>query len=208
MNSNQTTFRIAVIPGDGIGPEVVPESLRVLDAAALRNDFQLEKETFSWGAGHYLSQGCFMPDNGLELLKNFDAVFFGSVGLPEVDDTLPARDYTFRVRTNFDQYVNFRLCRTYSGIPGPLRSQKKIDFIIIRENTEGEFVQIGDQYLPDSPHGMGLDTSIFTRKGMSRESVVRLSCNVMTTPITWRSGFGRDLTLSKVSKRSSVPSSA
>lgn len=162
------TYKIAVVPGDGIGNEIVPEGVKVLEASAKKHGFGFSTEYFEWGAGYYLKHGEFLPKNGLETLKKFDAIYFGSVGLPEVDDTLPAKDYTFKVRTSFDQYVNYRPVRTYPGVQRPLRSEKHIDFVIVRENTEGEFVQVGDQYLPDSENGMGVDTSIFTRKGIER----------------------------------------
>ena len=91
-----------------------------------------------------------------------------NVGLPEVDDTLPAKDYTFKVRTGFQQYVNYRPVRTYPGFHGPLRDKKEIDFVVVRENTEGEFVQVGSQIMPETESGMGIDTSVFTRKGIER----------------------------------------
>ncbi len=161
-------YNIAVVPGDGIGNEIVPEGLRVLQAAARKHDFRLNTKKYDWGAGYHIKHGKFLPEEGLEELKKYDAIYFGAVGLPEVDDTLPARDYTFKVRTNFEQYVNYRPVRTYKGVTRPLRSEKGFDFVVIRENTEGEFVQIGDQYLPDAENGMGIDTSIFTRKGIER----------------------------------------
>ncbi len=163
-----SNYKIAVVPGDGIGNEIVPEGLKVIRAAAKKHNFSIETEEFGWGAGYYLKHNQFLPDNGLEVLKKFDAIYFGSVGLPEVDDTLPAKDYTFKVRTNFNQYVNYRPVRTYPGVTRPLRTEKHIDFVIVRENTEGEFVQMGGQYLPDEPNGMGTDTSVFTRKGIER----------------------------------------
>ncbi len=162
------TYKIAVVPGDGIGHEIVPASLEVIDAVAKANHFRIDTETFPWGAGYYLKHGLFMPDNGLETLKKFDAIFFGSVGLPEVDDTLPAKDYTFKVRTHFRQYVNYRPVRIFPGVNRPLKSEKEFDFVVVRENNEGEFVQVGSQYLPDLEVGMGIDTSIFTRKGIER----------------------------------------
>jgi tartrate dehydrogenase/decarboxylase/D-malate dehydrogenase len=161
-------YNIAVVPGDGIGNEIVPEGYRVLEAVAKKHNFNITSETFDWGAGYYLKNGKFLPDDGLERLKAFDAVYFGSVGLPAVDDTLPAKDYTFKVRTSFNQYVNYRPVRTYPGVTRPLRTEKHIDFVIVRENTEGEFVQMGGQYLPDEANGMGIDTSVFTRKGIER----------------------------------------
>ena len=163
-----TCYKIAVVPGDGIGPEIVPAGLSVLHAAAEKNGFSLETDFFDWGAGYYLKNNQFMPKDGLEKLKPYNAIYFGSVGLPQVDDTLPARDFTFKVRTNFQQYVNYRPVRTYPGVKRPLRSEAPIDFVVIRENTEGEFVQMGGQYLPDHANGMGIDTSIFTRTGIER----------------------------------------
>jgi tartrate dehydrogenase/decarboxylase/D-malate dehydrogenase len=162
------SYKIAVVPGDGIGPEIVPAALKVVDAVGEKTACTFEKIFFPWGAGNYLKNGEFMPANGLEILKAFDAVFFGSVGLPEVDDTLPAKDYTFKVRTGFQQYVNYRPVRTFPGFHGPLKEKKNIDFIVVRENTEGEFVQVGSQIMPDTKNGMGIDTSVFTRKGIER----------------------------------------
>jgi len=161
-------YRIAVVPGDGIGKEVVPAALKVLEKVSLQQNFATEKQTFDWGAGFYMKHGEFMPANGLKELSVFDAILFGAVGLPDVDDTLPAKDYTFKVRTGFQQYVNYRPVRTWPGIRGPLRGDKTFDFVVVRENTEGEFVQAGTQIQPDTEYGMGLDTSVFTRRGIER----------------------------------------
>jgi len=163
-----SNYKIAVVPGDGIGNEIVPEGLRVVKAVAEKHNFSIETEEFDWGAGYYQKHNKFLPDDGIDTLKAFDAVYFGSVGLPAVDDTLPAKDYTFKVRTHFNQYVNHRPVRTYPGVTRPIRSEKHIDFVIVRENNEGEFVQMGGQYLPDFENGMGIDTSVFTRKGIER----------------------------------------
>ncbi len=163
-------YRIAVIPGDGIGHEIVPAGVRVLDEAAERFGFTLEKKEFPFGAGYYKAHGVFMPSNGLNLLKDFDAVYFGAVGLPDVDDTLPAKLFTFKVRTGFDQYVNFRPARLLPGVRSPLRGKthQDIDLVVIRENTEGEFVQSGSILRPQAPDGMAMDTSVFSRKGIER----------------------------------------
>ncbi len=168
--SNVSKYRIAVIPGDGIGPEIVPAGTKVLSAAAERFGFQLEYEEFPYGAGYYKKTGTFMPEDALQVLKGFDAIYFGAVGLPDVDDTLPAKLFTFRIRTGFDQYVNYRPARLLPGIEGPLRNKRPqdIDFVVIRENTEGEFVQSGGFIRPDFAEGMATDTSIFTRKGIER----------------------------------------
>ena len=164
------TYKIAVVPGDGIGPEIVPAGMAVLQTAAEQYGFVLETQEFPYGAGHYKKHGEFMPDSALETLKGFDAIYFGAVGLPDVDDPLPAMLYTVRVRTAFSQYVNLRPARLLPGIAGPLRykSQKDIDFVVIRENNEGEFVQSGKVIRPESPEGFAMDTSIFTRMGIER----------------------------------------
>lgn len=165
-----TTYKIAAVNGDGIGHEIVPAGIRVLEAAAAKHNFKIEPKTFLWGAGHYKDKGAFLPEDGLETLKKYDAVLFGAVGLPEVDDTLPFKLFTNLVRTSFKQYVNYRPVKLFNGLDSPLRhkTQKDIDFVIIRENNEGEFVQSGRQLYPDSPEGMAMDTSIFTRQGTTR----------------------------------------
>jgi tartrate dehydrogenase/decarboxylase / D-malate dehydrogenase len=164
------TYRIAVVPGDGIGKEIVPASLRVLHAVAEKHQFSLKTETFPWGAGYYKEHGMFLPEDGLETLKQYDAIYFGAVGLPEVDDSLPARLYTFKVRTAFQQYVNYRPVKLLEGLQSPLRhkGQQDIDFVVIRENNEGEFVQAGQIIKADQEDGVATDTSIFTRKGIER----------------------------------------
>ena len=168
--NNKKTYRIAVIPGDGIGPEIVPAGTQVLDAIAKTFDFELQYVEFPYGAGYYKETGAFMPDNALDVLKEFDALYFGAVGLPDVDDTLPAKRFTFKVRTGFDQYVNYRPARLLPGVEGPLRNKRPedIDFVVIRENTEGEFVQSGGFVRPEFADGMATDTSIFTRRGIER----------------------------------------
>lgn len=167
---SKNVYKIAVIPGDGIGPEIVPAGIKVLNAAAENYGFQLQYEEFPYGAGYYKQTGTFMPDNALTELQAFDALYFGAVGLPDVDDTLPAKLFTFKVRIGFDQYVNYRPARLLPGIEGPLRKKtpQDIDFVVIRENTEGEFVQSGGFVRPEFPEGMATDTSVFTRRGIER----------------------------------------
>ena len=164
------TYKIAVVNGDGVGHEIVPAGIRVMDKVAEKYGFKLEYEHFPWGAGYYREHGDFMPENGMEILGAFDAIYFGAVGLPEVDDTLPAMMYTFKVRTGFSQYVNFRPVKLLRGVDSPLRykGHDDIDFIVIRENNEGEFVQNGKILRPESQEGVATDTSMFTRKGIER----------------------------------------
>jgi tartrate dehydrogenase/decarboxylase/D-malate dehydrogenase len=161
-------YRIALVPGDGVGEEITPAGVKVLEKTADSYGFHVAFDEFGYGAGYYKEHGVFMPADGLEILAGYDAILFGAVGLPDVDDTLPAKDYTFKVRTYFDQYVNLRPVRNWKGVTRPLRSEKPFDFIVVRENTEGEFVQVGSQFKPDAADGMGIDTSIFTRRGTER----------------------------------------
>jgi len=163
-------YRVAVVPGDGIGWEIVPLGVQVLQAVAERSGFELATETFSYGAAYYKKTGKFLPNDGLEILRQFDAIYFGAVGLPEVDDTLPAKLFTFHIRKSFNQYINYRPARLLPGIQSPLRNKTAadIDFVVIRENTEGEFVQVGGFVRPEAPEGFAMDTSIFTRRGIER----------------------------------------
>lgn len=163
-------YKIAAVNGDGIGKEIVPAGMELLAAVAEKHDFGITADTYHFGAGHYLDHGCFLPEDGLETMKGYDAIFFGAVGLPEVDDTLPFKLFTNFIRTNFQQYVNLRPVHLWDGIPSPLSAKGKqdIDFVIIRENNEGEFVQSGRQMYPDRPEGFAVDTSLFTRAGTTR----------------------------------------
>ncbi|MBN1481280.1 tartrate dehydrogenase [candidate division KSB1 bacterium] len=163
------TYNIAVVPGDGIGQEIVPEGIRVIDAVAA-GYFKCDYTFFPYSAEHYQKTGEFMPSNALEILRPFDAIYFGAIGHPDVDDTLPATRYTFRVRKGFHQYVNYRPIKILPGVPSPLRAAKagEVDFVIVRENTEGEFSETGNIIHPETPGGFAIQTSIFTRHGIER----------------------------------------
>lgn len=163
-------YKIAVVNGDGVGHEIVPAAMEIVGSVAEKHGFEIEQTSFPFGAGHYIKTGAFVPEDGLDTLKTFDAILFGAVGLPEVDDTLPFKDFTNKVRTTFQQYVNYRPVKLFPGIQSPLRNktEQDIDFVIIRENNEGEFVQNGRQIYPDSPEGLATDTAVFTRKGIER----------------------------------------
>ncbi|HYW79164.1 MAG TPA: isocitrate/isopropylmalate family dehydrogenase [Thermoguttaceae bacterium] len=162
------SYKIAVVAGDGIGQEITPITLDVVRAALKPSAATIETTEFPFGAGHYKQHGAFMPPDGLEILRPFDAILFGAVGLPDVDDTLPAKDYTFKVRCGFHQYVNYRPCKRYRAFPGPLRSDADFDFVIVRENNEGEFILSGSEHHLDSPEGFATQMSVFTRKGITQ----------------------------------------
>ena len=163
-------YQIAVIPGDGIGKEIVPEGLKVLRAVALLEKLDLEFETFPWGAEHYMRAGEFMPSDGVGKLRDFDAIYFGAIGHPDVHDSLSARHFMFRVRKAFQQYVNLRPIRLLPGVHGPLRGKGPgdIDFVIVRENVEGEFAEVGGIVNPDQPDGLAIQTGVFSRRGVER----------------------------------------
>ena len=163
-----STYRIAVVPGDGIGREITPVAIDVVRATLASSGVTIETTEFPFGAGYYLEHGEFMPSDGLEILGSFDAILFGAVGLPEVDDTLPAKDYTFKVRCGLRQYVNYRPCKRYAAYRGPLRGEADFDFVVVRENNEGEFVQAGSEHHLDAPEGFATQLSVFTRKGITQ----------------------------------------
>lgn len=165
-----THYAIALIPGDGIGPEIIPEAKDVLATAAALHDVELTFTTYPWGASHYLETGAFLPPDGLAQLARHDAILFGAVGRPEVDDRLPARDFTFRVRQAFRQYANVRPVRYLTGMPSPLKTvgDRPLDFVVVRENSEGEFVQAGNRIHRGAPEEVAVETSVFTRTGVAR----------------------------------------
>ena len=134
------TYRIAVIPGDGIGKETVPESLRVLEAAQKRFGFSLQLDEYDWSCETYKKTGAMMPADGLERIAEADSILLGAVGFPGVPDHVSLWGLLIPIRRGFDQYVNLRPCKLMPGVRTPLanRTEEDIDFYVVRENTEGE----------------------------------------------------------------------
>jgi tartrate dehydrogenase/decarboxylase/D-malate dehydrogenase len=167
-----TPHRIAVIPGDGIGTEVVPEGLRVLDAAAERFGIALDYEHFDFAsAGYWQRHGRMLPDDWFDLLGGFDAIFFGAVGWPEiVPDHVSLWGSLIQFRRGFDQYVNLRPCKLMPGVPSPLagRGPGDIDFVVVRENTEGEYSSIGGRMFEGTDRELVLQETVMTRTGVDR----------------------------------------
>jgi len=164
-------YKIAAIPGDGIGKEVLPEGLKVLQTAARRiGTFRLAVEEFPWGCGHYLETGEVMPENGVDILRNFDAIYFGAAGHPQVPDYLSAWKLIFVIRHAFDQFVNLRPIKLFPGVTTPLANVRPedIDFVIVRENTEGEFAGPGGLVHAGHAHAVAVQTSVFTRQGVEQ----------------------------------------
>jgi tartrate dehydrogenase/decarboxylase/D-malate dehydrogenase len=163
-------YRIAVIPGDGIGKEVMPEGMRVLNAAGKRFGFEIDWQSFLWGCEYYMSKGEMMPPNGLQILEDFDAIFLGAVGAPGVPDHVSLWGLLIPIRRTFRQYVNIRPVRLFRGIRSPLRNKRPgdVDFCVIRENNEGEYSNVGGRVYSGTEQEMVVQEAIFTRKGVDR----------------------------------------
>jgi tartrate dehydrogenase/decarboxylase/D-malate dehydrogenase len=164
--------RIAVIPGDGIGKEVMPEGTRVLEAAARKFGIDLAFDHFDFaGCDYYAKHGKMMPDNWKELIGGHDAIYFGAVGWPDaVPDHVSLWGSLLLFRREFDQYINLRPVRLMPGVPCPLANRKPgdIDFYVVRENTEGEYSSVGGKMFPGTDREFVLQESIFTRTGVDR----------------------------------------
>jgi tartrate dehydrogenase/decarboxylase/D-malate dehydrogenase len=162
--------KIAVIMGDGIGKEVVPEGMRVLDVAGERFGFKLEWTPFPWSCEYYSSTGEMMPKNGLDILKEYESIFLGAVGYPGVPDHVSLWGLLIPIRRGFQQYVNFRPVRNMRGITSPLRNIEagKIDFCVVRENNEGEYSNIGGMMYEGTDQEFVVQETVFTRKGVER----------------------------------------
>lgn len=162
---------LAVIPGDGIGKEVVAEALRVLNRVAeISGRFRFEPEIFDWSCQYYLEHGQMMPDDGLRILSGFEAIFLGAVGFPSVPDHVSLWGLLIPIRRRFDQYVNLRPVKILQGIESPLRKYRAgdIDFVVIRENTEGEYSNAGGSLRTGTPDEVVIQNSVFTRMGTER----------------------------------------
>jgi tartrate dehydrogenase/decarboxylase/D-malate dehydrogenase len=163
--------RIAVIPGDGIGNEVVPQALRVLDAAAeLTGDYRLRYESFPWGCEYYLRHGSMMAADALELLRAQDAILFGAVGFPSVPDHVSLRGLRLPICQGFEQYVCYRPSLLLPGVGSPLAGKRpgEVDFVVVRENTEGEYAGAGGRAHRGLPNEVAVETAVFTRSGIER----------------------------------------
>jgi tartrate dehydrogenase/decarboxylase/D-malate dehydrogenase len=165
------THRIAVIPGDGIGKETVPEGVRVLEAAGKRFGIEFEWKQFDWSCDYYLAHGRMMPEDWFEQLSKFEAIFYGAVGWPaKVPDHVSLWGSLIPFRRRFDQYVNLRPCRLMPGIPSPLANRKPgdIDFVVVRENTEGEYSSVGGRMFEGTERELVFQESVFSRVGVDR----------------------------------------
>ena len=163
-------YRIAVIPGDGIGKEVVPEGMRVLDAVGSRFGLAFGWERFDWSCETFKATGRMMPEDGLERLKEYHAIFLGAVGFPGVPDHISLWGLLIPIRRQFEQYVNLRPVRLLEGVPSPLAGRRPgdIDFYVVRENSEGEYSNIGGIRDEGTENERVVQETVFTRKGTER----------------------------------------
>jgi len=163
--------KIAAIPADGIGPEVIGAGLKVLAALERRlGDLSFEVENFDWGSDYYRKHGVMMPEDGLETLKGFDAIYFGAVGAPDIPDHVTLWGLRLKICQGFDQYANVRPTRILPGVATPLRDvgPGDLDWVIVRENSEGEYSGAGGRAHRGLAEEVGLDVAIFTRVGVER----------------------------------------
>jgi len=164
------TYQIAVIPGDGIGREVIPSGIEVLEAAGRKHGVAFEWDTYDWSCEHYAKTGRMMPEDGIERIQGHDAIYLGAVGYPGVPDHVSLWGLLIPLRRQFQQYVNIRPVRLFEGVPCPLRDRRPedIDFLVVRENNEGEYSEIGGRIYQGTPHETVTQESVFTRRGTDR----------------------------------------
>src|SRR5918998_91208 len=173
------THRIAVIGADGIGPEVIEAGCRVLDALAAEDGgFRFAYERFDWGSDYYRRHGRMMPEGGLARLEGVDAIYFGAVGDAKIPDDITLWGLRLAICQGFDQYANVRPTRLLPGVTGPLRPElgKQIDWVIVRENSEGEYAGVGGRAHRGLPIEVGMDVAVFTRSGVER--IARYACEL------------------------------
>jgi tartrate dehydrogenase/decarboxylase/D-malate dehydrogenase len=164
------TFTIAMIPGDGVGQEVVPQARRVLEQAARKYDVTFAFQDFDWGSAHFFRWGRMMPAGAIDLLQSCDAILLGAVGHPDIPDHTTLNGLLLPIRRTFDQYANVRPAYLYPGVASPLAGHAggDIDMVVVRENTEGEYTQVGGFVYHLQPDEVAIQTSVFTRRGVER----------------------------------------
>ena len=168
-------YRIAVIPGDGIGQEVIPAGLAVLDRVSRRHGFAIDAVNHPWGCAYYLARGRMMAADALDVLRKADAIYLGAVGAPSVPDHVSIWELILPIRQRFDQYVNLRPTRMLAGVAGPLAGRRPadVDWLCVRENSEGEYAGVGRRYGAGDQE-TAEQTGVFTRRAIAR--IVRFAC--------------------------------
>ncbi len=192
------TFRVAVLGGDGIGPEVTEEAIRVTDAAARLDGAACQWTRLPWNSEHYRQHGRMMPAEGLDQLRTFDAILLGAIGWPGIPDHITLHGLLLPIRRRFDQYLNLRPAYLFEGVQSPLRDKApgSIDMLVCRENTEGEYAPIGGRHYEGTEHEVAIQTAIFTRRGCERimraafEAALRRRKKVTSITKSNAQGFG------------------
>lgn len=164
------TYRIAVLGGDGIGPEVTEQAIRVADVAARLDQTAFTWDRLPWNSARYLKEGSVMPEDGFERLRSYDAILLGAIGWPGVPDHVTLHGLLLPLRRKFDLYVNLRPAYLFEGVQSPLRDKKpgSIDMLVYRENTEGEYAPLGGRHYEGTPNEIALQVALFTRRGCER----------------------------------------
>ena len=172
------TYKIAAVPGDGIGSEVIGAGCELLETVAGAHGFKVDFEHFDWGSDYYRKNGVMMPADGVERMRDFDAIYFGAVGDPKIPDAVTLWGLRLAICQGLDQYANVRPTRLLPGLKGPLRPElgAEIDWVIVRENSEGEYAGIGGRAHAGLPIEVGMDVSVFTRAGVER--ICRFACEL------------------------------
>ncbi|ASK62314.1 tartrate dehydrogenase [Virgibacillus phasianinus] len=161
--------KIAILPGDGIGPEVTREAVKILQTLSeIDSTFQMETKEFNWNSDYYLEHGRMMPEDGLDQLKDFDAILFGAIGDYRVPDSVTIWNLILPIRKHFQQYVNFRPVKLLRGMESPLKQDNPIDFVIIRENSEGEYTDSGGNMFHGETREMAIQNTVMTRQGITQ----------------------------------------
>jgi tartrate dehydrogenase/decarboxylase/D-malate dehydrogenase len=197
------TFTIAVIAGDGVGVEVIPQAKRVLEQAGRKHQVTFAFQDFDWGSEHFFRWGRMMPAGAIDLLQPCDAILLGAVGHPKVSDHTTLNGLLLPIRRAFDQYANVRPAYLYPGVQSPLvgRNGGDIDMVVVRENTEGEYAQVGGFVYQYQPEEIALQTSVFTRRGVERiirfafELAVRRDKKKRVTSVTKSNAQGYSMTM-------------
>ena len=196
-------YKIAVIPGDGIGVEVVSSALEVLTHVSKNKDFEFEFTNFDWSSEYYFKNGVMMPEDGINQLSNFDAIFLGAVGHPDIQDHITLNGLLLPIRRAFDQFACVRPSILYPGVDTPLKNIKPydVDFIVVRENTEGEYANVGGFQYKNFPDEVAVQSAVFTRKGCERviryafELAIERNKKNHVTSITKSNAQGYSMTL-------------
>ena len=196
-------YNIAVIPGDGIGIEVVDSAIKVLKHLCNNKDFNLNFTNFDWSSEYYFKNGIMMPKDGIRQLEEFDGIFLGAVGHPDIQDHVTLNGLLLPIRRAFDQYACVRPSVLYPGVETPIKGLKPydVDFIVVRENTEGEYANVGGFQYENFPDEVAIQSAVFTRKGCERviryafELAIKRNKKNHVTSITKSNAQGYSMTL-------------